>query len=41
VLYTADISRSGFFTIVSNSFRQDLFSIVAATLYALCAYGKA
>jgi hypothetical protein len=41
VLYTANISRSGFLTIVSSSFRQDLFYIIVATLYALCAYGEA
>jgi hypothetical protein len=37
VLYNADISRPGFFIIVSSFFHQVYFSIATTTLYAMCA----
>jgi hypothetical protein len=41
VLYTADISCPGFYTIATDFFRQGYFSIVTTTYCAMCAYGKA
>jgi hypothetical protein len=41
VLYTADISRSCFFTNALCAIRQAPFSTDTATHYALCTYGEA